>query len=179
MSEFIKQLPALLGVVIGALGSYVVVMRGDRARFRREDEARWQERRLAAYSDYALSLKKTVTLNRRVAAFFLGHDSHPQALPPADAAPLLVDATDARLPSGEGLLMLGSPEVVEAAHGRALTVMEVELLLRASACSADAWSAQLEKQREAREKYCTAVRRDMELPPGHSGRWHLPPTRLS
>ncbi|WP_326675008.1 hypothetical protein [Streptomyces sp. NBC_01237] len=75
--------------------------------------------------------------------------------------------------------MLGSPEVVEAAHGWALTVMEVELLLRASACSADTWSAQLEKQREAREKYYTAVRRDMELPPGHSGRWHLPPTRLS
>lgn len=85
-SEFIRQLPALLGLVIEALGSYVVVMRGDRARFRREQGTRWQERRLAAYSDYALTLKKTVTLNRRVAAR-LGHDGHRQLLPPDDAAP--------------------------------------------------------------------------------------------
>lgn len=125
VSEFIKQLPALLGLVIGALGSYVVVMRGDRARFRREQGARWQERRLAAYSDYALTLKKTVTLNRRVAAH-LGHDGHRQPLPPDDAAPLLDEAADARSPAGEGLLMLGSPEVVDAAHLWALTVVELE-----------------------------------------------------
>ncbi|MDH6437809.1 hypothetical protein M2158_006350 [Streptomyces sp. SAI-144] len=31
MSEFIPQLPALIGVVIGALGSYVAVVRSDRA----------------------------------------------------------------------------------------------------------------------------------------------------
>lgn len=178
VSEFIKQLPALLGLVIGALGSYVVVMRGDRARFRREQGARWQERRLAAYSDYALTLKKTVTLNRRVAAH-LGHDGHRQPLPPDDAAPLLDEAADARSPGGEGLLMLGSPEVVDAAHLWALTVVELEALLRAPACTADTWSAQLEKQRVAREKYYTSVRRDMELPPGHSGRWRLPPVQPS
>ncbi|MCF1593789.1 hypothetical protein [Streptomyces muensis] len=44
MSVFIQQLPALIGVVIGALGSYVVVVRGDQARFRREQAARWEER---------------------------------------------------------------------------------------------------------------------------------------
>lgn len=59
VSDFIKQLPALLGVMIGAFGSYVMVMRGDRARLRREHAARWQERQLAAYTDYALTLKKT------------------------------------------------------------------------------------------------------------------------
>ncbi|MGW1320516.1 hypothetical protein [Streptomyces sp. NPDC002426] len=115
VSDFMKQLPTLLGVMIGAFGSYVVVMRGDRARFRREQAARWQERQLAAYTDYALTLKKTVTLNRRVAAH-LGHDSHPHPLPHADAAAFLVDAADARSPAGEGLLMLGSPEVADAAH---------------------------------------------------------------
>ena len=61
MSEFIPQLPALIGVVIGALGSYVAVVRSDRARFHRERAARWEERRLAVYSDYARTLKKTIT----------------------------------------------------------------------------------------------------------------------
>ena len=51
----------LLGVVIGALGSYLALVRSDQARFRREEAARWEERRLAVYSDYARSVKKTVT----------------------------------------------------------------------------------------------------------------------
>lgn len=32
MSAFIQQLPALTGVVIGALGSYLAIVRGDRDR---------------------------------------------------------------------------------------------------------------------------------------------------
>ncbi|MCF3121477.1 hypothetical protein IPZ68_17470, partial [Streptomyces arenae] len=62
MSEFIQQLPALIGVIIGALGSYAAIMRGDRIRFRREQAARWEERRLAVYTEYARVLKQTVTL---------------------------------------------------------------------------------------------------------------------
>lgn len=178
MSDFIKQLPALFGVMIGAFGSYVVVMRGDRARFRREHAARRQEQQLSTYTDYALTLKKTVTLHRRVAAH-LGHDGYPHPLPPAEAAPLLVDAADARSAAGEGLLMLGSPDVVDAAHGWALSVMEVADLLRAPGCTADRWLAQIEKQRRAREKYYTAIRRAMGLPPGHSGRWQLSPAQPS
>ncbi|MET9788522.1 hypothetical protein [Streptomyces canus] len=57
MSEFIQQLPAL----IGALGSYVVVVRGDRVRFQREQAARWEERKLTVYGEYARTLKKSVT----------------------------------------------------------------------------------------------------------------------
>ncbi|MZD07171.1 hypothetical protein GTW43_19065 [Streptomyces sp. SID5785] len=173
MSDFIKQLPALLGVMIGAFGSYVVVMRGDRARFRREHAARRQEQQMAAYTDYALTLKKTVTLHRRVAAH-LGHDSYPHPLPAAEAAPLLLDAADSRSIAGEGLLMLGSPDVVDAAHRWALTIVEVGDLLHAPGCTTDTWSVQIDKQRMAREKYYTAIRHHMGLPPGHSGRWQLP-----
>lgn len=62
MSAFIRQLPALIGVVIGALGSYLAIVRGDRDPFRREQTARWEERRLSVYADYARCLKRTVTL---------------------------------------------------------------------------------------------------------------------
>ncbi|WP_435881999.1 hypothetical protein [Streptomyces anulatus] len=153
-------------------------MRGDRARFRGEHAARRQEQQLSAYTDYALTLKKTVTLHRRVAAH-LGHDGYPHPLPPAEAALLLVDAADGRSAAGEGLLMLGSPDVVDAAHGWALSVMEVADLLPAPGCTADTWLAQIEKQRMAREKYYTAIRRAMGLPPGHSGRWQLSPAQPS
>jgi hypothetical protein len=172
MSAFIQQLPALIGVVIGALGSYLVVVRGDQVRFRREQAARWEERRLAVYADYAQSVKKTVTVTYRVAAE-LGNDPHPDPLPLEEAKPLLADATTRRDPSGEALIMLGSPEVVDKARAWVVTAMEMERFVRESRRDPEAWRALLERQRAGREGYYTAVREDLGLPPGHSARWPL------
>ncbi|MFF3501320.1 hypothetical protein [Streptomyces sp. NPDC003247] len=174
MSAFLQQLPALIGVVIGALGSYLALVRSDRERFRREASARWEERRLAVYADYARTLKKSVTLTYRVAAH-LGNDPHPHPMSPAEAEPLLAEATEARDPSGEALIMLGSREVVEKARVWVTTVMEMERFLREGTHDPRAWQALLERQRAGREGYYAAVRDDLELPPGHSARWPLPP----
>ncbi|MFJ8196676.1 hypothetical protein [Streptomyces sp. NPDC096152] len=173
MSAFLQQLPALIGVVIGALGSYLAVVRGDRARFRREQAARWDERRLAVYADYARSLKQSVTLTYRVAAH-LGNDPNPHPLSLAEAEPSLAGAAVARDPSGEALIMLGSPEVVEKAREWVVAVMEMERFVREGRRDPEAWRTLLERQRAAREGYYTAVRTDLALPPGHSARWPLP-----
>ncbi|ANP51229.1 hypothetical protein J2Z21_003027 [Streptomyces griseochromogenes] len=173
MSAFIQQLPALIGVVIGALGSYLAVVRGDQARFRREQAARWEERRLTVYADYARALKKSVTLTYRIAAHF-GNDPHPHPLAPEEAAQLLAEAADARDPSGEALLLLGSREVVEKARQWVVVVMEMERFLREERREPGAWQALLDRQRAGREAYYAAVREDLELPPGHSARWGLP-----
>lgn len=170
MPEFIQQLPALIGVIIGALGSYAAIMRGDRARFRREQEARWEERRLAVYTEYARVLKQSVTLTYRVAAH-LGNDPHPHPLSPEAAAPHFTEAADARDPAGEALLLLGAPDVVEKARAWVVTVIGMERFLREDRRDPVAWAAMLEGQRAAREGYYAAVRRDLALPPGHSGRW--------
>lgn len=50
MQTFIDQLPALIGVVIGALGTFWVTSATDRIRWRREQLTRWDERRLEAYA---------------------------------------------------------------------------------------------------------------------------------
>lgn len=76
LSAFVRQLPAPAGVVIGAVGSCPAIVRGDRARFRRERTARWEAWRLSVYADYARCL--TVTLTYRVAAH-LGNDPHPHS----------------------------------------------------------------------------------------------------
>ncbi|MEG3627776.1 hypothetical protein [Streptomyces poriticola] len=175
MSEVIQQLPALIGVVIGALGSYLAIVRSDRARFRRETAARWEERKLAVYADYARALKKSVTLTYRVAAH-LGNDPHPHPLAPREAAPLLAEAAVARDPSGEALLMLGSPEVVERAREWVVTLLQMEAFLREERRDAAAWQALLQRQRQGREGYYAAVREDLALPPGHSAHWPLPVT---
>lgn len=174
MSSFVQQLPALLGVVIGAFGSYLVVMRGEQVRFRRERETRWEERRLAVYADWARAVKQSITLTYRVASH-LGNDPHPHPLSPEDAAPLMAEATAARDPSGEALLLLGSPEVVEKARAWVVTVMRMEEFLRTGTRDPGTWQTLLERQRAGRDAYYTAVREDLALPPGHSARWQLPP----
>jgi hypothetical protein len=173
MSAFMQQLPALIGVVIGALGSYLAVVRGDRARFRREQAARWEERRFAVYADYARTLKTSVTLTYRLAAHF-EIDPHPHPLTPEEAKPLLAEAAIARDPSGEALILLGSPAVVEKARTWVVLVMEMERYLREGQRDPETWQALLERQRAGREGYYTAVREDLALPPGHSARWPLP-----
>lgn len=173
MSSFIQQLPALLGVVIGALGSYLAIVRSDRARFRRERAARWEERRLAVYSDWARALKASVTLTYRVASH-LGNDPHPHPLSLTEAEPLLAEASVARDPSGEALLMLGSREVVEKARAWVVVVLEMEQFLRDGTRDPAAWQALLDRQRAGREAYYAAVREDLALPPGHGARWALP-----
>ncbi|MFD4629769.1 hypothetical protein ACFVYR_09955 [Streptomyces sp. NPDC058284] len=170
MPEFIQQLPALLGVIVGALGSYVAITRGDRIRFRREQAARWEERRLAVYTEYARVLRQTVSLTYRVAAH-LGNDPHPHPLTPEEAVPLFTQAAEARDPAGEALLMLGAPEVVDEARAWVLLVIRMERFLRADTHDPEAWGELLERQRAAREAFYAAVRRDLALPPGHPGRW--------
>lgn len=170
MPEFIQQLPALIGVIVGALGSYMAITRGDRIRFQREQAARWEERRLAIYTEYARVLKQSVTLTYRVAAH-LGNDPHPHPLSPDEAEPHFTEAADARDPAGEALLMLGAPDVVDKARVWVLTVIEMERFLRDATRDPDAWAGLLERQRAARQGYYAAVRRDLTLPPGHSGQW--------
>ncbi|GAA4789388.1 hypothetical protein [Streptomyces ziwulingensis] len=174
MSGFLQQLPALLGVVIGALGSYLAVVRSDQVRSRRETAARWEERKLAVYADWARALKRTVTLTYRVAAH-LGNDPHPHPLTPAAAEPLLAEAVSARDPAGEALLLLGSTEVVDKARAWVVAVLEMERFLREERRDPAAWQELLERQRAGREGYYAAVRAELSLPPGHSARWPLPP----
>ncbi|MFF4275391.1 hypothetical protein [Streptomyces sp. NPDC001536] len=176
MSAFIQQLPALIGVVIGALGSYLAIVRGDQARFRREQTARWEERRLAAYVDYAHALKKSVTLAYRVAAH-LDNDPHPHPLSRQEAEPLFEEATAARDPAWEALLLLGSPHVVEKARTWVLTLIDMEQFVRQDTHDPAAWHTLLERQRTSRDGYYTAVRNDLALPPGHSAQWEPPMLR--
>ncbi len=102
-------------------------------------------------------------------------DPHP--LSPEEAEPLLAEATLARDPSGETLILLGSPEVVERARAWVVGVMEMEQFLRDGTRDhrhgRPCWS---DSAPDARVM-TPAVRDDLALPPGHSARWPLSPVR--
>lgn len=173
MSIFLQQLPALIGVVIGALGSYLAVVRSDRARFRRERAAQWEERRLAVYGDYAGALKSCVVLTYRVASG-LGNDPHPHPLTPEEAAPLMAAAAANVDSHWEQLLMLGGPRVVERARAWIVVIREMERFLSTGTLDLRAWEALLERQRACREGYYRAVRQDLDLPEGPAAHGPLP-----
>lgn len=168
MSAFLQQLPALLGVVVGALGSYLALVRSDRARFARERSARWEERRPAVYAEYARAVKRSVDLTYRVASH-LGNDPHPYPLSPQEAEPQLAQATDARDPAGEALVMLGSREVVERARTWVTVIMDMEAFLREGTHDPQGWQGLLERQRAGREGYYAAVREDLDQRAGSPG----------
>ncbi|AXG77574.1 hypothetical protein [Streptomyces paludis] len=174
MSAFLQQVPALIGVVVGALGSYLAVTLGDRARFRREQAARWEDRRLTAYTDYARSLKAIISVLFRVSAHF-GNDPHPQPLAPAEANPRLASASEARDQAWEMVLLLAASEVVDVAHAWARTIAAMERFVRDETRDPDAWSALLANQRLARERFYAAARHDVSLPAGHPGRFDTTP----
>ncbi|MEU1720764.1 hypothetical protein [Nonomuraea sp. NPDC005692] len=68
MSRLLAQLPALLGVVVGALATLATTRAADRARWNREMRTRWDAQRLDAYRQYAGTLKDLSVLAHRATA---------------------------------------------------------------------------------------------------------------
>ena len=67
MSEIVRELPTLLGVVIGALATYLATVTAESARWRRDQAVRWDARRMDAYADYGRSIKQLTGLAMRIA----------------------------------------------------------------------------------------------------------------
>ncbi|UBU08354.1 hypothetical protein [Nonomuraea gerenzanensis] len=65
---FVDQLPALLGVVVGAVGSYAASSLTERGRWRRARTERWDSERFHSYARYAHLLKIQIHLAQRIGA---------------------------------------------------------------------------------------------------------------
>lgn len=179
MTALLQQLPTLAGVVVGAAAAYAATVLGDRARFRREAAARWQDRRLAAYTGYARAQKRVVALCYRVAAQ-LGVDPHPHPLTLDDASAGLKSASDDRDLVWEELLLVGTERVVDAQRDWFAVVLEMEQFVRDGAVDTPRWERLLERNRATRARFYAAARADLALPPGYDGLRPVPyPTAAS
>jgi hypothetical protein len=115
MSALLEQLPTLIGVMLGALMSYGASALTERSTWRRAQAARWDERRLQAYADYAAALKTEIRLCLRMATSLnLATSTHPLA--PEAGVELLEEAEDRRSQLFENLLLLAQPSTIEAAR---------------------------------------------------------------
>jgi hypothetical protein len=81
----------------------------------------------------------------------------------------LLQTRDTRDVAWEALLLVGAPEVVEAAWTWVSAAARLESFARNQVRDPDRWSILLAAQREARAKVYAAPRRDLGLRPGFSG----------
>lgn len=160
VSTFLTQLPALLGVLVGTLGTILATSLGDRARWRRTQSIRWDERRLDAYVDYARALKESHAVALRMTADHRpGSYSHPIARD--DGLARLAESDARRTIVWENLLLLGDEATVVAAASWRDAVWQVERLARGIVEAPQDVSAMLTQVNEARDGYYRAARRSL------------------
>ncbi|MBM0207274.1 hypothetical protein ACIA47_01140 [Micromonospora sp. NPDC051227] len=160
MSTLLTQLPALLGVLVGTLGTILATSLADRARWRRSQSVRWDERRLDAYVDYAHALKESHAVALRLTANHRpGSRSHP--IDREEGLTRLVEADARRTIVWENLLLLGDEPTVVAAAAWRDAIWQVERLARGIVEPPSDIAETLSRANEARDGYYRAARRSL------------------
>jgi hypothetical protein len=152
----------LVGVLIGAGATYTATSAADRARWRRAQSVRWDEKRASTYAEYGFAIKKVIGLAVRMAAHRWAH-SLGEPLPPDEGVSLLADAEQERQLKWETVLLLGSDEVVMAGRRWHESVFPLEDTARGYQ-SADDWDRAVEEASRARGEFYEAARHDLGLP---------------
>ncbi|MFG1649640.1 hypothetical protein ACGFIE_06910 [Micromonospora sp. NPDC049275] len=157
MDTLLTQLPALLGVLVGTLGTILATSLADRARWRRSQSVRWDERRLDAYVAFAHALKESHAVALRMTADLRpGSYSHP--IDRDEGLARLAESDGRRTIVWENLLLLGDePTVVAAANWRD-AIWQVERLARGIVDASQDISEMLTRVNEARDVYYRAAR---------------------
>ncbi|MFD5101638.1 hypothetical protein [Streptomyces albidochromogenes] len=167
-----NQLPALIGVVVGALGSYAVATLTERSRWRRARAERWDEKRFHTYASYATTLKDQLRVAQRIAAA-RGFADVTDPLDPAEGLAQLAEAESRRAAEWESVLLVGDAESIGAARAWHEAVWNVELYARGLRDGAAGWADAVKQVSHARDTFYACARRDLGIagPPPPSGNW--------
>jgi hypothetical protein len=160
MGALLNQLPTLLGVAVGALASYLVASAGERARWRRAQETRWDDRRAAAYADYAELVKQMLRACLRLAA---EHGFRPLGVveTTGNAQEELARIESKRTSTFETLLLLGDVDTLRAVQSYTQLALELMQEARRQPVDREAWMAVVRELEIARCAFHDAARRDL------------------
>jgi hypothetical protein len=166
VQAFLQQLPALLGVVVGAFATYAATSTAERARWRRSQAVRWDSLRLAAYAEYAHAVKKVSSIAVRVAAH-RGIHQDIGALSPEEGLPALAGAEEERTIKWESVLLLGTDKTVVAARAWHESVTRLQRI--ASGVEAGmTWAQAIAAASKARRGFYEAAKSDIGIAIGES-----------
>ncbi|SCG54253.1 hypothetical protein [Micromonospora coxensis] len=178
MQILIAQLPALLGVLVGALGTVLATSVADKRRWKRSLSVRWDERRLDAYAEFARVLKEIQAISVRILAADTG-DAHRSGMDPTVGLPRLADADVRHTLAWENILLLGDASTVRAAQAWRDAVWSIEHLARGVANGDESLSDRLHRANEARDAFYRAARGGLDVSGGTVAQSELLQQRLS
>ncbi|GAA2995450.1 hypothetical protein GCM10020229_04980 [Kitasatospora albolonga] len=170
-----EQVPALVGVVVGAVGSIAAAGAAEKSRWRRARAERWDEKRFQIYVGYANALKAQIRIAQRIGAA-RGFANVVDPLDPVQGLVLLAEAESRRAAEWESVLLVGDAETVAAARAWHEAVWNVELYARGLRTDPDGWAAAEQGMSRARDAFYARARRDLGIagPPPPSGNWPRP-----
>ncbi|MEU6346562.1 hypothetical protein ABZ883_37080 [Streptomyces sp. NPDC046977] len=168
----LDQLPALIGVVVGSVGSYATQSLTERRKWTRNREERWDDKRFETYGRYANVLKAQLRVAQRISAG-VGFADVADPLEPAEGWQLLAEAESQRATQWESVLLVGHAETIAAARRWHETIWNIELLVREGTIDPEKWTMAHHLASAARDDFYTSARRDLGIagPPPPSGQW--------
>src|SRR5262245_32515327 len=123
--DLLNSILPLVGVVIGAVATYLTASAVQRSQWRRFHDVRWDERRLMAYVQYGDAVKRMHSLAVRICAA-RGFNYAVEPLEPDEGLPALATASEERAARWESVLLLGDQHTITAARSWHQTVWRLE-----------------------------------------------------
>jgi hypothetical protein len=160
-NPLLQELPALVGVGVGAVATFATTSLGEKARWRRERDERWDAARMTAYTEYGNGVKRVFSLAIRMAAARGFPHSVEPLDPDARAMEALSEAEGERTRAWESVLLLGDPETVAAARAWHQEIWRLVWYARGRLTDASEWPAALRESEEARDRFYHCARRDL------------------
>ena len=175
MESWAIQLLTILGVAVGAAGSFMSTRLLDRTRWQREEAHRWDAKRLECYSAFVISIKDVINTAQRISVS-LGLPSQGQAMDAEIGLPLLAAAEPDLSGKWENVLMLGSPDVITAARDWRHVAWHLEWFARGLRDNAEEYSQANIDSGAARRRFYSAVREDLGIASGSIPELGWPPS---
>lgn len=160
-NPLLQQLPALIGVGVGAFATYVTTYLAERNRWRRDRDARWDDARMSAYAEYGDAVKKVTHLASRIAAGRgLPHSVEPLT-PDAAALEALEEAGGVRARAWERVLLLGDPQTVAAARAWHEATWVLAWFAQGRVAAPDQWEPSMRETEVKRDRFYACARKDL------------------
>ncbi|HWO64311.1 MAG TPA: hypothetical protein VNO31_30190 [Umezawaea sp.] len=165
MNPIVAQVLTIAGVLLGSAATFIFTSTIERARWRRTQSARWDDKRLLAYSEYANAVKQMVRLCRRIAETKeLLATGQPLDLDTAFTA--LAEAETERAARWETVLLLGDPTTISAARAWSEQVWQLEHILREKTPSPTAFTNAYRNAMRLRNNFYAHARGDLDITSG-------------
>ncbi len=165
MNPIVAQALTIAGVLLGSAATFVVTSSTERARWRRAQSARWDDKRLLAYSEYANAVKHMVRLCRRIAET-KGLLSTGQPIDLDSAFADLAEAETQRAARWETVLLLGEPATISAARAWSEQVWRLEHILRGDHPDASSFTDAYRNAMRLRNEFYAHARTDLDITSG-------------